>query len=347
MHALVLEDIGRLVVTERPTPSVGPHEVLIAISAVGICGSDLHGFTGESGRRHPGQVMGHEAAGTVAALGSDVTDLRVGEAVTFNPLIACGHCRGCAAGEQQHCESKTVIGVDPTVDAAFADFIAVPAGNVIRLPPDLPTQFGALVEPLAVAFHAVMRAGVRADDRVLVLGGGPIGQSVVLAAQSAGASAILVSEPDGGRRDLCRRLGARTIDPHDGPVAQQVSQLFGSAATIAIDAVGVSATLAAGLNSTRVGSTVLLVGMGSPTVDLAAYEVSVSERTIIGSFCYSEGHFRAAVAWASANPESLRPLVSSEIPAADAQSAFERLGVQPPPGKVLLRFPIEGVLTLA
>lgn len=338
MKALVLEDFHRMVVAERPRPEPAPGEVLLRIVATGICGSDIHGYTGENGRRVPGQIMGHESVARVEQLGpgTEHAGLEVGQAVTFNPLIVPpGDAR--YVGREQHDPARKVIGVAPEIVAAFAQFIVVPLRNVHPLPDSMPISYGALIEPLAVALHAVRRAQVRPGDRVLVLGGGPIGQSVVLAAKKEGAAAIVVSEPDAARRALCERLGARAVDPAQGSVAEQALEILGDPADVALDAVGVSATLADALAATALGGTVCLVGMGGTRVELDAFAISTAERSIVGSFTYSADDFADTVAWVSDSPEGIAELISEEVPLADGPDAFARLSTGVPvPGKVLV-----------
>jgi threonine dehydrogenase-like Zn-dependent dehydrogenase len=338
VKALVLEDFHRMVVAERPRPEPAAGEVLLRIVATGICGSDIHGYTGENGRRVPGQIMGHESVARIEQLGpgTEGSGLVVGQPATFNPLIVPADDTRYA-GREQHNPARKVIGVAPEIVAAFAQFIVAPAVNVHALPESLPISYGALIEPLAVALHAVRRARVRPEDRVLVLGGGPIGQSVVLAAQKEGAAAIVVSEPDAERRALCERLGAYAIDPAEGPVADRAVELLGGPADVALDAVGVSATLADALAATALGGTVCLVGMGAKRVDLDAFAISTAERNIVGSFTYSADDFADTVAWVSGSPEGIAELISEEVPLAEGPDAFARLSVGVPvPGKVLV-----------
>ncbi|MCW2810535.1 MAG: zinc-containing alcohol dehydrogenase [Friedmanniella sp.] len=233
-----------IAVEERPDPRPGPGEVLIEVIATGICGSDFHGYSGENGRRHPGQVMGHETVGRVAALGAGVASPVLGRLVTVNPVMACGECEACRAGREQHCARKVVLGVAPEISAAFADLVAVPAANVVELPEEMPAELGALVEPLAVGWHAVRRGDATPADRLLVIGGGPIGQACVLAARRLGLGSVVVSDVSASRRDLCARLGADVVDPSAGDLAGAVSDRLGGPATLVVDAVGVSATVA-------------------------------------------------------------------------------------------------------
>lgn len=340
MRALVLQDFGQMVVRELPDPAPGPGEVLIAVVATGICGSDLHGYTGENGRRVPGQVMGHESVGRVAGLGAGTADtgLSVGDTVTFNPVVVPEDAQQEYAGREQLCPDKYVIGVAPQVVASFAQLLAVPRRNVVPLPADMPIEYGALVEPLAVAVHAVRRAGVRPGQTVFVAGAGPIGQSVVLALLMAGVERIAVSDVDAGRRGLAEQLGASAVDPAAGPVPEQIRAAFGQPADVAIDAVGLAATVHDALLATRLGGVVCLVGMGAPKLALDAYRLSVDERTLVGSFTYSSTDFADAARWVGSAPPQAAALISRSVPLAEGPEAFAALARHDgTPGKVLVR----------
>lgn len=335
MRALVLAEFGRMTVERRPRPEAAPGEVLLRILYTGICGSDLHGYTGENGRRVPGQVMGHETVGRVAGLGAEVTGFELGDIVTINPTMSCGECRACRAGRQHICVRRSVVGVDPTVSSAFADYMAVPAVNVVSLDPGMPVEWGALVEPLAVGYHAARRGGVVPGSTVLVIGAGPIGQAAFLAAQRLGAERVVVSEPSPARRELAARLGVDVVDPRgEGPTP---SDLVPDGFDIVIDAVGASETLAAALQAAVLGGSVVLVGMSAPQVTLAAYAVSTDERTVYGAFCYTDTEFRETAAWAV--DADLAPLISRVVALDDGPAAFADLAASAESAsKILVRF---------
>lgn len=338
MKALVLEDFNRLAVQEIPTPEPGPGEVLLRIAATGICGSDIHGYTGENGRRHPGQVMGHESVGVIAGVGEGVDDLTVGAPATFNPVVIPDSEVETFAGREQHSPNKKVIGVAPDLIASFAEYVLVPRRNVVVLPESMPITYGALIEPLAVAVHAVRRVTVTPGERALVLGGGPIGQSLVLALRMHGVEDILVSEVDPARRDLLASLGATVIDPTAGPVAEAVGEL-GGPVDVALDAVGITPTLADALTATVLGGRIALVGMGRPRVELDAYRVSTEERTIVGTFTYSARDFEDAARFVGSGEFDLAPLISREVAPDEADAAFAALAKgDGTAGKVLVRF---------
>lgn len=340
MLALVLHEIGEIRVEEREDPTPAEGEVLIRVSVTGICGSDIHGYTGENGRRFPGQIMGHESVGHVAALGAGVSNFgfSIDQVVTFNPVVIPETDADAFAGREQHSPNKVVIGVAPHIPAAFAEYVVVPARNVVPLPATIPIEYGALVEPLAVAVHAVRRVLRRTDERALVIGGGPIGQSVVLALRMEGVATVYVSEVDAARRALCARLGATVLDPTAGSLVDALVA-DGGLVDVTIDAVGITPTVSDGLNATKFGGNVCLVGMGSPTLDLAAFRLSTEERSLVGSFTYSAQDFTDAAAYIAAGAPEIAELISGEVTPHEADEAFKALSHgDGAAGKVLVRF---------
>jgi threonine dehydrogenase-like Zn-dependent dehydrogenase len=322
MRALVFHGPWNMAVEDRPEPQPGPGEVLLAIIATGICGSDLHGYTGETGRRQPGQVMGHETVGRVLA---DLTGhYRPGSLVTINPVLGCGRCAACAAGTPNHCPDRRVIGVQADISSAFAERMVAPAQNVVQLPESTPPDIGSLVEPLAVGYHAVQRGGLSDDDTIYVVGGGPIGQAVAIAARRLCAAVPVVAEIDPARRSLLNQLGFTTVDPAVQTAADIVA-LLGGPPTVVVDAVGATATVQSALDISALGARVVLVGMATPRLDLAAYAVSTGERALIGSFSYDEDAFRDTASWASAHTAELEPLIEGRVDLDEAPEAFRAI----------------------
>jgi threonine dehydrogenase-like Zn-dependent dehydrogenase len=320
MRALVFRGPWDLAVEDRPEPAPAAGDALLEIVATGICGSDLHGYTGETGRRHPGQVMGHETVGRVLA---DRTGTHAaGSLVTVNPVLGCRACPACAAGTPQLCPQRRVIGVERDLSAAFAERMVAPARNVVPLPEGTPPEIGSLVEPLAVGYHAVRRAAPTAADAVYVVGGGPIGQAVALAARRLGCGTVVVAELAAARRDLLTRLGFATVDPAGQPDARAA---LGGPADVVVDAVGSTRTLQAALDIAALGGRIVLVGMAAPRVEIAAYAVSTEERTIFGSFSYGEAEFADTARWAGAHAAELQPLIEARVTLADAPDTFRAL----------------------
>jgi threonine dehydrogenase-like Zn-dependent dehydrogenase len=339
MRALVLRDFYDIAVEERPDPVAGPVQVVVEVIATGICGSDFHGYSGENGRRHPGQIMGHETVGRIRELGTDVVELRVGQLVTVNPVMSCHACPACQSGQEQWCSRRVVLGVAPEIPAAFADRFVVPAANVVPLPDDMPEELGALVEPMAVGYHAVRRGQPVPDDRVLVIGGGPIGQACVLAARQLGVKALALSDVSASRRELCARLGAAVVDPADGNLADAVAAELGGPATLAVDAVGISQTVADALAASGLGSRIVLVGMGSPRLDLDAYALSTAERSLIGSFTYNAAEFADTAEWVGTVPEGIDALIDGRVGWEGAPQSFDDLARGRSTASKILVFP--------
>lgn len=329
MDAVVLEAYGRMIVTDWPEPAPpGPGQVAIAIAHSGICGTDVHGFTGSNGRRSPGQIMGHEASGIVSAVGEG-TGIAVGTPVTFNPMITCMQCDACRSGERQLCEQRTVIGVDVELDGAYAATVVMPESVVLPLPDGFPIELGALVEPLAVALHATRIGRLAAADRLVILGGGPIGQCATVIALALGVTSVALSEPDRVRREFCASLGADVLDPAADSLPP---------ADIIIDAVGVNGSVGPGLDALVRGGRLVLVGLAQREIALDAYAVTTAERSLLGSYCYSDADFADALALADEHRDAVRGLIARTVPLAEAPRAFDDLAAGGDPGKIVISF---------
>src|SRR5262245_47854564 len=215
MPAAVFMGLREVQIEDRPVPAVGPDDVLIEVSHCGICGSDLH-FLLEWGGT-PGAIEGHEYSGTVVALGSNVTGWQVGERVVGGPSPRCGTCEYCLAHRPSLCVMRGRVGTDEgDWQGAFARYKTIPARQMLRIPDGLASKHAALAEPMAVALHGITRGGgARPATRWLVTGGGPIGFLSVAALRALGVDDIVVSEPHDRRRELCERLGARTVHPDE------------------------------------------------------------------------------------------------------------------------------------
>jgi 2-desacetyl-2-hydroxyethyl bacteriochlorophyllide A dehydrogenase len=314
MKVLVFDGPHVFHVEERPLPEPGVGEVRIRVAFVGICGSDLHGYTGESGRRVPGMVMGHEASGWVEALGEGAAPLLKGQAITFNPSIPCDG--SCGHRVDNHCTRLKVIGVTPGLQGAFADAIVVPASRVVRLG-GLSMEWGAGVEPMAVALHAVRRAGVLAGDSVLVVGGGMIGQCIAQAARLEGAGSVTVSEAVESRRSLAIAAGFDAVAPEAVPDLPLVNRAF--------DAVGIATTAAAAIRSVVKGGTICFVGLGLKEIPIPLFEVVVPERTIVGTFAYTDSVFRETIEHLEARRLDLGSLIGGSEGFDRIAGAFEDL----------------------
>ncbi|NYE18075.1 zinc-dependent alcohol dehydrogenase [Microbacterium immunditiarum] len=323
MSVLTMVAPGVMALERRSVREPTSREVLIKIVATGICGTDLHGVAGENGRRTPGQVMGHETAGYVDRVGDGVDPAIVGRPVTIDPLVSCGDCDACRNGAAQQCPDRWVIGVRADFDAAFAEYITVPIDSVVLLPVAMPVWYGALIEPLAVGYHAMVRAATNPNDRVLIIGGGPIGQAAAIACRRLGVERVVVSEPDELRGAVVEALGFVRTTPAD--LNEAVRRHLDTKATVVIDAVGSSMTVAAALSNSQRGARIVLVGMASQQLTLWAYDITAAERVLIGAYCYSHEDFRSTAAWAADHPETMSVLVDLHEPLARGPHVFAAL----------------------
>jgi threonine dehydrogenase-like Zn-dependent dehydrogenase len=333
-QALVMSGEGRMAVIARDVSALAAGQVRLEIIATGICGSDLHGLAGDTGRREVGQVMGHETVGRIAELGAGVRGHRAGDVVVVNPVVGCGSCTACLSGQSQRCSDGWVLGVRADVDGAFAEQLTVPATALVPLPEGMEPWHGALVEPLAVGYHAVMRGRPDETDRVLVIGGGPIGQAAAIAARRTGVAQTVVSEPDARRAGLLSALGFEVVAPAE---LDRAVDLLGGRPTLVIDAVGTARTLSEAFRISERGARIVMVGMASPQLDFSAYALSADERTLIGTFCYTPDEFASTVDWLAGEPEVAEALTDRFESLARGNEVFEELlAATELPNKVLL-----------
>jgi threonine dehydrogenase-like Zn-dependent dehydrogenase len=313
MRVLVFDGPRRMHVERRRSLEPGQGEVRIRVARAGICGSDLHGYTGESGRRVPGMIMGHEASGWIEAVGPGASAI-VGQPVTFNPAIPCPGT--CGHSAENRCERLRIVGVTPDIPGAFADRVILPGARVIPVD-GMPVEWAAAVEPMAVGLQAAQQLDIAAGERVLVVGGGMIGQCVAQAARLLGAGEVVITDPMEERRTLAEACGFAAAAPegteNHGPF------------DLAVDAVGLSPTAATAIRAVSPGGTVVFVGLGGPEVTVPLFDVVVQERRIVGSFCYRDDVFRQAAALVADRSLDVTPLLGPVIPLEDAPAAFEDL----------------------
>ncbi|HWR52481.1 MAG TPA: galactitol-1-phosphate 5-dehydrogenase [Bryobacteraceae bacterium] len=342
MRALLLTEYRRLELAEVPNPRVEPDEVLVRVAACGICGSDIHGFDGSSGRRIPPLIMGHEAAGIVEQTGPDVAGLARGDRVTFDSTIYCGECFYCRRGQVNLCNARRVLGVscgDYLRDGAFAEYISVPARIVYRLPGELAFEHAAMIEAVSVAVHAVGRTSGELGDTAVVFGAGMIGLIVVQAAKLAGWTRVLAVDPDGARLALAGKLGAtELLNPNEVDVPAAVRDLTtGRGADAAFEVVGASQPLQAAVASVRKGGSVTLVGNIAPSVDLPLQSVVTREIRLIGT-CASSGEYPVCIDLLARGAIKVAPIISAVAGLSDGPAWFERLySREPGLMKVILR----------
>jgi len=345
MKALLLSEYNRLELTEVPAPEAGPGELLIRVTACGICGSDVHGYDGSSGRRIPPIVMGHEAAGVVASVGENVEGFAAGDRVTFDSTVYCGECANCRRGDVNLCDRRQVLGVscgEYRRSGAFADFVTVPARICYMLPDNLVFEDAAMLEAVAVAVHAVSLAPIPLGGSALVIGAGTIGLLVQQALRAAGCKNVFVTDVDASRLGLSESLGATRTLLSAPDLPKRVADLTdGMGVDVVVEAVGATQTIALAIDSVKKGGNVVLVGNISPEVNIHLQKV-VSRQIRLQGSCASAGEYPRAIELVSRGEIQVRPLISAVAPLAQGPKWFQRLHAREPnlmkvvltPGKV-------------
>ena len=334
MKSLLLSEYNHLELADLPVPQVGRDEVLVRVEACGICGSDVHGFDGSTGRRIPPIVMGHEAAGTVEAVGADVKNYAKGDRVTFDSTVYCGKCEYCARGQINLCDNREVIGVscgDYRRHGAFAEFVVVPERILYPLPSDFSFDEAAMLEAVSVGMHGVKVSQVAGGETALVIGAGMIGLLTLQAARAAGCARVFIADVDATRLSLAREIGADEVLHCSGAelVAEVMRLTNGRGVDLALEAVGRNETVTAAIDCTRKGGTVTLIGNIMPEVTLPLQKVVVKQLRLQGS-CASSGEYPEAIELISAGKIQVKPLITAVAGLDDGPRWFERLHAREP-----------------
>jgi len=318
VHDVALED------ADIPVP--GPSQVLVEVAAVGICGSDVHYF--EHGRiadfvvRDP-LVLGHEASGTIIALGSAVTDRIAGQRVALEPQETCGRCRQCQAGRYNLCPDVRFFATPP-VDGAFAQYVVLDASRAHPVPDSLSDEAAALIEPLSVGVWAGQKAGVQPGDRVLVSGAGPVGLLCADVARARGAAWVGVSDTNPYRLRVASQRGASAVlDPAAGPLAERIQPV-----DVVLECSGAAPAVRGAFATAAPAARIVLVGMGAPDLELPVALIQIRELVVTGTFRYA-GAYPAAIALAASGAVDLDSLVTGRFALAEVADAL-RASLQDP-----------------
>ncbi len=329
MKALVLEEYNRLVFRETDTPAFGEDEVLVRVKACGICGSDVHGMNGSTGRRQPPVIMGHEAAGIIEEIGKNVSEFVPGDRVTFDSTIYCGKCWYCLRGEINLCDNRRVLGVscdDYRKDGAFAEYVAVPEHILYRLPDSVSFRHAAMIETLAIARHALNRVSVSLDDTAVVIGTGMVGLLVIHLLSRSGIKQVIAVDVNPSRLETARKLGAdAVINPENQDVPGEIKTITrGRGADAAFEVVGITPTVQSALESVRKGGRIALVGNLSPGVEIPLQVLVTREITVKGS-CASRGEYSGVIDLLSSGKIDLDSIISAIAPLSEGAVWFNRL----------------------
>lgn len=330
-------------IEDAATEPLGATDVRVDVEACGICGTDLHEYTSgphfiPADEPHPltGATLpvplGHEFSGTIVEAGTDVTRLEVSDPVAIHPVLSCGDCRYCDAGDYHRCPDIGFIGT-AGVGGGFAESTVVPAANAVRVPDELDLEYAALGEPLMAATHAVRRSQLSVGDTVAVFGAGPIGLLVLQAARAAGARRVFVSEPQDARRAIADELGAdAVVDPTDTDPVPRFRDLSDGGVDVSFEVAGVEASLESAVESTSHGGTITIVSIFEEAATIDPASLVTAERTVTTSFCAEAGplapygELRTALGLLADGRVSPEPLITDRIALTDLVSGgLERL----------------------
>ncbi|WP_417219465.1 NAD(P)-dependent alcohol dehydrogenase [Arthrobacter sp.] len=310
----VLRGIGEVAIEERPVPVPAPHEVLVAVRATGICGSDVHYY--EHGRigdfvLDAPMVIGHESAGVITAVGADVDAGRIGQTVALEPGVPCRRCEQCRAGRYNLCPD-VVFFATPPVDGSIAGFVAIDADFAHRAPDGMAFEQAAMAEPVSVGVWAARKAGITAGDRVLVTGAGPIGLFAAQVARAHGASEVTVTDLSPYRLDVARGLGFTAVPAGDTPPDGQ---------TVLLECSGAQPAVASGLRALAPAGRAVLVGMGADELTLSAPLIQGRELSITGVFRYANT-YPTALALIASGAVATAPLITHRFPLEETEAAL-------------------------
>jgi len=329
MKALVLEEYNKLIYKDVPVPDISPDEVLIRVKACGICGSDVHGMDGSTGRRIPPLIMGHEASGTIEKVGDEVIKWEKGDRVTFDSTIYPLDDWFTRKGLYNLSDNRMVLGVSPKEyrrDGAFAEFVAVPQHVLYKIPDEVTFNQAAMVEPAAVALHAVELSPVSLNDTAVVFGAGMVGLFVVQALRAAGCGTIVAVDLEQNRLDLAQNLGADLgILASRQNIAEEIQNLsYGRGADIAFEVVGIAPTVQTAIGSVRKGGTVTLVGNLTPHIEIPLQSVVTRQIRLQGS-CAICGEYPSVLDMIAKGTLNVDAILSATAPLSEGAEWFRRL----------------------
>ena len=330
MKALRYLGPGQMVVQEIANPVPKDKEVLLRVRACGICGSDVHGFLGLTGRRIAPMTMGHEFSAEVVEPGNGVKNFKKGDRVIVQPINFCGECKNCKQGLTNMCLNKKFFGV-LTVDGAMAEYAAVPEKLLYKLPEGCSYEVGALAEPYAVAYGSVKKAGSLDGKNVLIIGAGTIGMSILQIVKLQKAKKVIVCDLSDNRLERAEQFGAdAVINPKSEDFMAAVSKLTnGEMIDVSIEAVGVEATANQAIKCLTIGAKSVWVGMSQKEMEINMQDIVCSARQVIGSFNYTHKEFGEVVELIGSGKMACEKLISGVVSLENSPQAFVDLHDKP------------------
>ena len=325
MLQAVMTQPGQIEFQQVEKPQIGPDEILMQTRRIGVCGSDIHVFHGKHPYTSYPVVQGHEVSGVVAAVGDAVEGLAVGDRITFTPQVTCGTCYPCQHGMYHICESLKVMGFQ--TGGAAQEFFVLPAWNVLKMPANIPLDEAAMIEPVSVAVHALIRGGDVTGKRVLVLGAGTIGNLVAQVAQAMGAASVMITDISDYKLEMARNCGIElTVNTATDDLDAAITQHFGpDKADLILECVGVQQTMDQAIALARKGTTIVVVGVFGerPRVDLGL--VQDRELSLVGTLMYQKSDYEIAIELVSGGKLHLEGLVTHRFKFEQYLQAYEAI----------------------
>ena len=326
MKALIYNGPYSMTLKDIPEPEMKDGEVLIRIKAVGACGSDVHGFSGKTGRRYPGMVMGHEIAGHIEKVSSGVTGLTTGQGVVIQPIIYCGVCDMCKVNMTSVCLNKKMVGVNMDTVGGLSELISVPAKNVFPIDDSVPYPVAAMVEPFAVGEGAAYNADLKEGESVAIVGSGTIGLTVMLMAQQRKPGSIYIIDQNKRKLALAEKFGAVPINfTKTDPVKAVLEATGGKGVDCSFEAVGITQSVQTAMAVTKTGGRAVWVGNSQKIIEVDMQDVVVMVKRIIGTYSYNDENFGAAVKYIENNKNIAEIFAEEEVPMEKAEELYTQI----------------------
>jgi L-iditol 2-dehydrogenase len=322
MKQAIMVKPGEIVFQDVPVPEVKPNEIKIRMKRIGVCGSDIHVNHGKHPYTSYPVVQGHEVSAEVVEVGSEVQGFKVGDKVTVQPQVVCGKCYPCTHGMYNACEELKVMGFQTTGMAS--EYFVVEANKCLVLPESMSYEHGAMIEPLAVAVHAIRQYGDVTGKKVLVLGGGPIGNLVAQTAKGMGAAAVLLSEVSAYRLEAAKKCNIPTVNPSEEDLNEAIIRHFGpDKADVILECVGINATMNQAINYARKGSTIVVVGVFGEMANVNMGFVQDHELTLVGCAMYRVEDFIKAIELVNDGHINFDALITHRVKFEDYKKAYD------------------------
>jgi len=317
MQGTVYKNVQFVEIDEIEKPKIGNNEALIKVKYAGICGTDLHIYKGLHPRVKAPLVMGHEISGIVDEIRTNRKDMNVGERVVINPLISCGKCFPCKENNPHLCPNLNLVGIDQ--NGGFAEYVKVRDDKLYKIPDSLSMDLAALMEPVAVAVHAVRKSQLSLGDKVAVIGGGPIGQLIAQICKLNGASLVVMLEINSERVNFAKNFGIITGSSPEESIKKVKEITKGKGADIVYEAVGIQDTYSYTTDLVKVGGKIIAVGAASKPIALNFWKIYFEELKIIGIHVYEPEDIKIAIDLLNHYPKIFQPFISKVIELKDLQ----------------------------